>query len=566
MLIKTLFYSFIIFFISSMIMPVFAQEWIVYDGSVMPDENDPAFGVSNTNNPPDTSTWIVADPDIEGNSLALFICPDANSRTMWRIDPMGYIPAFGATFIFRIKAYDFGNYDCLFDLDIRTGGVREKVVLEANGEVNLQRSSKDVEIDGIENWHTYRVTYFDSVTNVYLDEEDTPIISGKTNESVTSDYFRWGDGSDGNTYACYVDWIIWDTTGVYAPGQGAPIPDSLFVDTIAVETQAALVAHWELDETSGTIAVDELGTSDGILTYMAGTEWIPGQVNNAIDFATGNDSSHILIADNDTVEFDGTQSFTISVIVKADPLANTDDMHVVYKGASEVNAQHGWEGKWYALYFKDQEVRFAVDDNVTRTQLAVNLAGLGSPFPVNQWVHLVCVRDRTADSVRIYLNGIQIGVDEDVTDNDIFSGDLPLIIGNSYNLKGHLIGQLDDVRIYNGALSAGEIDDLYQSYDIVITGINNNVGAMPTEYALYQNYPNPFNPVTTIAFDLIKTKHTTITIYNTLGQVIETLVDKKMEPGHHLVHFNAESYATGIYFYRIHSGKFTMVKKMILIK
>jgi hypothetical protein len=539
--------------------------WLVYDASVTPDLNDPPFGISNTSNPPDTSVWIEEDPDILGNSLARYVCPDADSRIMWTIDPMGYNPAFGATFIFRVKAYDFGSYDCLFDLDIRAGGVREKVVLQANGEVELQRSGHDINIEDIENWHTYRVTYYNSETNVYLDENATPLLTGITGETAPNDLFRWGDGSDSNIYACLLDWFIWDTTGAYAPGEGLAIPDSLHVDSVQVE-ELALVSFWKLDETSGTTVTDSLGNSMGTLVNMEGDEWVTGQVDNALDFAAGNDSSHILVADNDMIEFDQTESFTISVIVKADPLTDTDDMYMVYKGASEVNIDNGWEGKWYGLSFKDQQARFAVDDNVNKTELAVNLTGLGNPFPVNQWIHLVAVRDLSSDSLRMYLNGVQIGAEQDVTDNDISSGDLPLLIGNDYTLQSRFIGQMDELRIYQGVLPGSAVQALFDSYSIHITGIKDGEGKLPLAYALYQNYPNPFNPVTTIRFDLLKAGNTSIKVYNTLGQLVETLLDKKMEAGYHKITFNAERYASGVYFYKIVSGKFIKIKKMVLIK
>ena len=565
MLKKCFISKFILIVIIGFVSSGFSQEWLVYDASVLPDENDPPFGISNTSSPPDTSTWIVEDSDIEGNSLAKYICPSGFGRTMWTINPMGYRSAFGATFVFRVKAYDFGLYDCLFDLDIRTGGVREKVVLQANGEVELQRSGHDTGIEGIENWHTYRITYFDSVTNVYLDENGTPLLTGKTSESAPDDLFRWGDGSDSNIYACLLDWFIWDTTGAYAPGQGLVIPDSLQVDSVQVE-ELALVAYWKLDETSGTTAVDSLGNSTGTLVYMEGNEWVTGQEDHALDFAAGNDSSHVLVSDNDLIEFDQTESFTISVLVKADPMMDTDDMVLVYKGASEVNAGNDWEGKWYGLSFKDQQARFAVDDNVNKTELDVSLTGLGNPYPVNQWIHLVAVRDLSLDSVRMYLNGVQIGVMEDITDNDISSGNLPLLIGNDYTLHSRLIGQMDEVRIYQGALPGSEIQGLFESYNIHITGIENGVGKLPLIYALYQNYPNPFNPVTTIKFDLVKAGNTSIRVYNILGQLVETLLDKKMDAGYHKISFNASRYASGVYFYKIVSGKFTAIKKMVLIK
>jgi len=90
--------------------------------------------------------------------------------------------------------------------------------------------------------------------------------------------------------------------------------------------------------------------------------------------------------------------------------------------------------------------------------------------------------------------------------------------------------------------------------------------AAVTEYALYQNYPNPFNPMTTIAFDLPSSGLTTLAIYNMMGQQITTLVNGNVEAGHHTVTFDASSLPSGTYWYRLTSGEFSAVKKMMLMK
>ena len=87
-----------------------------------------------------------------------------------------------------------------------------------------------------------------------------------------------------------------------------------------------------------------------------------------------------------------------------------------------------------------------------------------------------------------------------------------------------------------------------------------------TGYFLQQNYPNPFNPFTTIKFTLPKSEPVNIEVYSTLGQRIETLIDKRMPAGYHQVEFNAQNLSSGIYFYKIETGQFHDVKKMILIK
>lgn len=81
-----------------------------------------------------------------------------------------------------------------------------------------------------------------------------------------------------------------------------------------------------------------------------------------------------------------------------------------------------------------------------------------------------------------------------------------------------------------------------------------------------QNYPNPFNPTTTIQFQTPQAGHVKITVYNTLGQLVTTLVDGNMKAGIHKVTFDAADYATGVYFYRLKVNDFSKVKKMLLLK
>jgi hypothetical protein len=98
------------------------------------------------------------------------------------------------------------------------------------------------------------------------------------------------------------------------------------------------------------------------------------------------------------------------------------------------------------------------------------------------------------------------------------------------------------------------------------SAIGSEGSAMPSEYSLSQNYPNPFNPTTTIAFNLAKSSHTTLTVYNLLGQKVATLLDKEMVSGAHQVTFEQKKLASGVYFYQLRSGDFTKIKKMVLMK
>ncbi len=95
---------------------------------------------------------------------------------------------------------------------------------------------------------------------------------------------------------------------------------------------------------------------------------------------------------------------------------------------------------------------------------------------------------------------------------------------------------------------------------------NSGYKNIPKGFVLSQNYPNPFNPSTKIKFALPIPDEVKIELFNTLGQRVETLLNKAMKAGYHKVEFNAQNLSSGIYFYRIEAGEFQDVKKMILIR
>ncbi|GBD94417.1 hypothetical protein BMS3Abin05_02024 [bacterium BMS3Abin05] len=88
----------------------------------------------------------------------------------------------------------------------------------------------------------------------------------------------------------------------------------------------------------------------------------------------------------------------------------------------------------------------------------------------------------------------------------------------------------------------------------------------PAHFSLSQNYPNPFNPTTTIRYQLPKAAHVIVGIYDLQGRLVETLVNGEREPGSYSVTWHAENQPSGVYFYRIHAGKFTATKKLLLLK
>ena len=89
---------------------------------------------------------------------------------------------------------------------------------------------------------------------------------------------------------------------------------------------------------------------------------------------------------------------------------------------------------------------------------------------------------------------------------------------------------------------------------------------LPATYVLYPNYPNPFNPATQIRYDLPEAGKVTLTIYNSLGQEIDRLVNSRQAAGSYSVNWDAEGFASGLYYYKLEAGSFDQVRKMVLLK
>lgn len=113
-----------------------------------------------------------------------------------------------------------------------------------------------------------------------------------------------------------------------------------------------------------------------------------------------------------------------------------------------------------------------------------------------------------------------------------------------------------------------------------ITNVNDEISALPKQFALEQNYPNPFNPSTVIEYSIGQEARgdrqeqavgseqvpTTLIVYNILGSAVATLVNENKSPGKYSVSFEAKNLASGLYFYELKAGSFKSVKKMVLLK
>ncbi|MGE5811711.1 MAG: carbohydrate-binding domain-containing protein, partial [Ignavibacteria bacterium] len=105
----------------------------------------------------------------------------------------------------------------------------------------------------------------------------------------------------------------------------------------------------------------------------------------------------------------------------------------------------------------------------------------------------------------------------------------------------------------------------YFDFTLVSTGIKTEPGLL-LKSELFQNYPNPFNSGTVIKFSVKDNDHVLLKIYNNIGEKIAELVNHELPAGNYSVKWNAENFASGIYYYSISSGSYFEHKKMILLR
>ncbi len=129
-------------------------------------------------------------------------------------------------------------------------------------------------------------------------------------------------------------------------------------------------------------------------------------------------------------------------------------------------------------------------------------------------------------------------------------------------LESQVFTTQQKVRVYVNTLGEFKL-----GYDASFTGSN----IVPTVFALKQNYPNPFNPSTTIQYDLPEDGHAELIIYNSLGQVVQTLQNGFQLAGAYSIQWNAVNkrgvrVASGVYFYTLKVGEFSQTRKMLLLR
>ncbi|MFC1603493.1 LamG-like jellyroll fold domain-containing protein [Planctomycetota bacterium] len=232
--------------------------------------------------------------------------------------------------------------------------------------------------------------------------------------------------------------------------------------TISAETPGPVSASWEFENNVNGSSGDN-GIAYGGPTYG------PGKSGQAINFDGVND--YVVVTDSPAIEF-ATGSFSIALWVKSNYAAGSDKQFIICNGTNGSEFDAGGNGpdgrssgKRYVIKLEGSDFRFTLDDDATKT--VVN--GSSVNFATGDWIHAVVIRDDEAKELRIYCNGELENTNANPATADISSSGEPLYIGAKQQEDAHAAnsasapidhyfeGMLDDLRIYNYALSHNEV-------------------------------------------------------------------------------------------------------------
>ncbi|MEV0594214.1 LamG-like jellyroll fold domain-containing protein [Nonomuraea cavernae] len=223
---------------------------------------------------------------------------------------------------------------------------------------------------------------------------------------------------------------------------------AMFGDEVAdlVNSAATLVGHWKLDEDTGVTAADSSGRASAA-TVGGGATWTDGWLDGAL--ALDGVGGHAQTA---APAVNTAAGFTVAVWTQLDYLPTGDAAAVSQAGARASGLRLGYD--------KEQRrwvLGMAAAD--TDTAALVRARSDAVPAPL-EWTHVAGVYDSLAGELRVYVNGRLSAVTGHVS---VWNAAGPLQVGRFKSagaFTGHWPGTVDDVRVYDGVLSAGQISQL----------------------------------------------------------------------------------------------------------
>ncbi len=316
-----------------------------------------------------------------------------------------------------------------------------------------------------------------------------------------------------------------------------------------------LRAHWPLDEPTGSIAADIIGTNDGFLS--SGPIWqSDGGISGGALWFDGVD---------DRVEIESSEmadgpGMTLAMWIRPETIGSDGRLISMATGVGEQD--HLCMVSTYA----GNQLRLRLRTRGVTSTLITPYSAL----ELNQWTHVVCTYDKR--EMRIYADGVLLAalpkdgaIDYDPAVGGAL-GNQPVGAGNN-----PFAGLIDEVRIYNRALLPAEIVDLLTAGAVSGVGENDEGRDLPREFRLLATVPNPFNPQTTISFEQFTSGLIRVSVYDVDGSLVRDLAHEYREMGRHEVVWDGRDgggrrMASGTYVVQVAADNVLQTRKLMMIK
>ena len=330
----------------------------------------------------------------------------------------------------------------------------------------------------------------------------------------------------------------------------------------STDLTAGLILYHSYNEGKGAIAADSSG--NGHNGRISSPEWVAGRFGKALRFGG-----------------EGSSTF---VTVGSTPLINVNECTFM----AWINAEH-WKrrrqivGKsvhggcsdrtQYGLFSENGTLKLRFETESGRVDIATDLP------PTGQWVHVVFTND--GKTAKIYIDGRKVATG--AIPGRLKASSDPWQIGQDCGRPDYVFaGMIDEVRLWNRALTAAEISNLKGELPAVdehrrfAAPSFSASRVLPKETLLLPNYPNPFNPETWIPYQLSASADVSVSIY-----AVDRRLVRRLDLGHQVAGVyrsrsraaywdgrNAfgERVASGLYFYTLTAGDFTATGKMLVRK
>ena len=288
-------------------------------------------------------------------------------------------------------------------------------------------------------WYHVAASFDDANNQVrlYVDGVEVGQYFSGASITVNSSALRIGANWESNKYwqGLLDDVRLYDR--VLSAADVAALADSL-TDTSA--------AHWPLDDGAGTTAVDVVGAQDG--TLNGGPVWSVGQIDGGLEFDGVDD--HV-----DVGSFDVSGSgLTLSGWFNADDLVSEGRIISKAKGVTD-------DGTWWQLSIRDKNAAQWLRVRIKAGSTTTAFEDTTVPLQTGRWYFAAATYDNASAEMKLYLNGALLGTKAHAVGGALDADpDVPVFIGANNSAERLFDGTLDDIRIYNRALSAAEVSSL----------------------------------------------------------------------------------------------------------